>query len=96
MLEAAPSSSKPFTDAAMPAAPDFPPAPDAVKPARALISLSDKTGLEAAARALHDAGVELVSTGGTLRANQLRPVTTILESEAVIAGPDQRLEDGRQ
>ena len=38
----------------MPAAPDFPPAPDAVKPARALISLSDKAGLEAAARALHD------------------------------------------
>ncbi|QYF86779.1 bifunctional phosphoribosylaminoimidazolecarboxamide formyltransferase/IMP cyclohydrolase [Brevundimonas sp. PAMC22021] len=49
----------------MPAAPDFPPAPDAVKPARALISLSDKAGLDDAARALHDAGVELVSTGGT-------------------------------
>ena len=49
----------------MPAAPDFPPAPDAVKPVRALISLSDKTGLEAAARAMHEAGVELVSTGGT-------------------------------
>ena len=49
----------------MPAAPDFPPAPDRVLPARALISLSDKTGLEAAARAMHAAGVELVSTGGT-------------------------------
>jgi len=49
----------------MPAAPDFPPAPDRVKPRRALISLSDKTGLEGAARALHAAGVELVSTGGT-------------------------------
>ncbi len=49
----------------MPAAPAFPPAPDAVRPARALISLSDKTGLEESARALHDAGVELVSTGGT-------------------------------
>lgn len=49
----------------MPAAPDFPPAPDRVVPVRALISLSDKTGLEAAARAMHDAGVELVSTGGT-------------------------------
>lgn len=49
----------------MPAAPDFPPAPDAVKPVRALISLSDKTGLEDAARTLHDLGVELVSTGGT-------------------------------
>ena len=55
----------PDTDAAMPAAPDFPPAPDRVEPKRALISLSDKTGLEDAARTLHDLGVELVSTGGT-------------------------------
>ena len=38
----------------MPAAPDFPPAPDRVKPQRALISLSDKAGLEDAARTLHD------------------------------------------
>ena len=49
----------------MPAAPDFPPAPDRVKPQRALISLSDKAGLEDVARTLHDLGVELVSTGGT-------------------------------
>lgn len=49
----------------MPAAPDFPPTPDRVAPKRALISLSDKAGLEDAARALHAAGVELVSTGGT-------------------------------
>ena len=49
----------------MPAAPDFPPSPDAVRPVRALISLSDKAGLEDAARAMHEAGVELVSTGGT-------------------------------
>ncbi|WP_296816803.1 bifunctional phosphoribosylaminoimidazolecarboxamide formyltransferase/IMP cyclohydrolase [Brevundimonas sp.] len=49
----------------MPAAPDFPPPPDRVTPRRALISLSDKTGLEDAARALHGLGVELVSTGGT-------------------------------
>ena len=49
----------------MPAAPDFPPAPDRVAPQRALISLSDKTGLEDAARTLHGLGVELVSTGGT-------------------------------
>ena len=49
----------------MPAAPDFPPAPDRVKPVRALISLSDKAGLQALARTLHDLGVELVSTGGT-------------------------------
>lgn len=43
-----------------------------------------------------DVVCDLVSTGGTLRANQLVPVTTILESEAVIAGPDQTLDDGRQ
>ena len=49
----------------MPAAPNFPPAPDRLVPRRALISLSDKTGLEETARALHDLGVELISTGGT-------------------------------
>ncbi len=35
---------------------------------RALISVSDKTSLIDFARALHDAGVELVSTGGTSKA----------------------------
>ena len=35
---------------------------------RALLSVSDKTGLVELARALHDAGIELVSTGGTARA----------------------------
>jgi phosphoribosylaminoimidazolecarboxamide formyltransferase/IMP cyclohydrolase len=49
----------------VPAAPNFPLAPDRVAPRRALISVSDKTGLVEAARALADAGVELVSTGGT-------------------------------
>ena len=49
----------------MPAAPNFPPAPDRVAPKRALISVSDKTGLIEAAAALAAAGVELVSTGGT-------------------------------
>ena len=52
----------------MPAAPDFPPAPDRVVPKRALISVSDKTGLVEAARVLAAAGVELVSTGGTRKA----------------------------
>ena len=52
----------------MPAAPDFPPAPDRVALRRALISVSDKTGLIEAARALAAAGVELVSTGGTRKA----------------------------
>jgi phosphoribosylaminoimidazolecarboxamide formyltransferase/IMP cyclohydrolase len=49
----------------MPAAPDFPPSPDLVVARRALISVSDKTGLIETAQALHDLGVELVSTGGT-------------------------------
>ncbi|HEX7776480.1 MAG TPA: bifunctional phosphoribosylaminoimidazolecarboxamide formyltransferase/IMP cyclohydrolase [Parvibaculum sp.] len=35
---------------------------------RALLSVSDKTGLIDFARALHEAGVELVSTGGTAKA----------------------------
>lgn len=37
---------------------------------RALISLSDKTGLEALVKGLHDAGVEIISTGGTAAAIQ--------------------------
>ncbi len=49
----------------MPAAPDYPSAPDLVAPQRALLSVSDKTGLVEAAQVLHAAGVELVSTGGT-------------------------------
>jgi phosphoribosylaminoimidazolecarboxamide formyltransferase/IMP cyclohydrolase len=46
-------------------APQFPPAPDLVRPKRALISVSDKTGLIETAQALVAAGVEIVSTGGT-------------------------------
>jgi phosphoribosylaminoimidazolecarboxamide formyltransferase/IMP cyclohydrolase len=49
----------------LPAAPAYPAAPDHAPIKRALISVSDKTGLVEAARALHEAGVELVSTGGT-------------------------------
>jgi phosphoribosylaminoimidazolecarboxamide formyltransferase/IMP cyclohydrolase len=52
----------------MPAAPDFPPAPDQIPLRRALISVSDKTGLIEAAKALDALGVELVSTGGTAKA----------------------------
>jgi len=52
----------------MPDAPDFPPAPDRVAVKRALISVSDKSGLIEAARALAGLGVELVSTGGTRKA----------------------------
>jgi phosphoribosylaminoimidazolecarboxamide formyltransferase/IMP cyclohydrolase len=52
----------------VPAAPDFPPAPDKVVVKRALLSVSDKTGLVEAAGALAAMGVELVSTGGTKKA----------------------------
>jgi len=44
------------------------PAPDLVPVRRALLSVSDKTGLAEFAAALHRAGVELISTGGTARA----------------------------
>ena len=49
----------------MPAAPDYPQAADLQPIRRALISVSDKTGLIDAAKALVALGVELVSTGGT-------------------------------
>jgi phosphoribosylaminoimidazolecarboxamide formyltransferase / IMP cyclohydrolase len=52
----------------VPAAPDFPPAPARAAVKRALISVSDKTGLVEAARVLAGLGVELVSTGGTRKA----------------------------
>ena len=45
--------------------PRFPPAPDRVRARRALISVSDKSGLVDAARALAALDVEIVSTGGT-------------------------------
>jgi phosphoribosylaminoimidazolecarboxamide formyltransferase/IMP cyclohydrolase len=41
------------------------PAPDQVKIVTALLSVSDKTGIVELARALHEKGVRLVSTGGT-------------------------------
>ncbi len=46
---------------------------------RALISVSDKTGIEAFAKALHEMGVEILSTGGTYRALQKAsiPVTEV-------------------
>lgn len=38
---------------------------------------------------------DLVSSGATLAANQLKPVEVLLESEAVLAGPATSLADGR-
>ena len=48
---------------------------------RALISVYDKTGLEDLARALGDAGVEIVSTGSTAKriADAGVPVTEVAE-----------------
>jgi phosphoribosylaminoimidazolecarboxamide formyltransferase / IMP cyclohydrolase len=58
------------------------PCPQALKtPLSALLSVSDKTGIVEFARALHAAGVKLLSTGGTanlLRDNAL-PVTEVSE-----------------
>ncbi len=44
------------------------PAPDLVQVRRALLSVSDKSGLVEFAAALHKSGVELISTGGTAKA----------------------------
>ncbi|MDX1921643.1 MAG: bifunctional phosphoribosylaminoimidazolecarboxamide formyltransferase/IMP cyclohydrolase [Alphaproteobacteria bacterium] len=44
------------------------PAPDLVKPVRALISVSDKTQLIETAKALRAVGVEILSTGGSAKA----------------------------
>jgi phosphoribosylaminoimidazolecarboxamide formyltransferase/IMP cyclohydrolase len=41
--------------------------PDLLTVRRALISVSDKTGIEDAARAMTERGVEIISTGGTAR-----------------------------
>ncbi|NBX65929.1 MAG: bifunctional phosphoribosylaminoimidazolecarboxamide formyltransferase/IMP cyclohydrolase PurH [Proteobacteria bacterium] len=46
----------------------FPTNTASVKPKRALLSVSDKTGLVELAKALADHGIELVSTGGTHKA----------------------------
>jgi phosphoribosylaminoimidazolecarboxamide formyltransferase/IMP cyclohydrolase len=46
----------------------FPTHHDSVTPKRALLSVSDKTGLIDLARVLHKHGIDLVSTGGTYKA----------------------------
>ncbi|HEX2753385.1 MAG TPA: bifunctional phosphoribosylaminoimidazolecarboxamide formyltransferase/IMP cyclohydrolase PurH, partial [Alphaproteobacteria bacterium] len=62
--------------------------PDAaLKITRALISVSDKTGLDKLADALHAAGVEIISSGGTLKylADHRIPATPI---EQVTGNPE--------
>ncbi len=60
---------------------------------RALLSVYDKTGLVEFARALHDMGVELVSSGGTARAlaDAGIPVTTVEEVTGVAEMLDHRV-----
>ncbi|MDE1171842.1 MAG: bifunctional phosphoribosylaminoimidazolecarboxamide formyltransferase/IMP cyclohydrolase [Verrucomicrobium sp.] len=58
---------------------------------RALLSVSDKTGLADFARVLHQAGVELISTGGTARALReaglpVRDVSEITEFPEMMDG----------
>ena len=43
---------------------------------RALISVYDKTGLEELASGLHAAGVEIVSTGSTVKSSEVRTQVT--------------------
>ena len=47
---------------------NLPPSPDLVKITRALISVSDKTGLVEFGKFLASSGVEILSTGGTRKA----------------------------
>ena len=57
------------------------PAPDRVPAKRALISVSDKTGIVGLAQKLHAAGIQLLSTGGTSKAltEAGLPVTDVSE-----------------
>ncbi len=59
----------------------IPPPTDLMPVRRALISVSDKSGLEPLARALHSHGVAILSTGGTARAIESAgvPVTEVSE-----------------
>ena len=65
---------------------------DAIPITRALISVSDKTGLADLARALVDAGVEIVSTGSTAEA--IRDAGLAVTDVATVTGFPESL-DGR-
>ncbi|MBA2671732.1 MAG: bifunctional phosphoribosylaminoimidazolecarboxamide formyltransferase/IMP cyclohydrolase [Gemmatimonadetes bacterium] len=59
---------------------------------RALLSVSDKTGIDSLAHALHERGVEIISTGGTARAIGEAGIPVVSVSE-VTAFPEML--DGR-
>ena len=66
------------------------PAPDLVPVRRALISVSDKTGLVEFAAALARAGVDLISTGGTLwralQVGHMRSMRSVMRLSEGVAG----------
>jgi phosphoribosylaminoimidazolecarboxamide formyltransferase / IMP cyclohydrolase len=66
--------------------------PDAVKVARALVSVSDKTGLADLAQALDRHGVEILSTGGT--AQHLRDLGHVVKDVSEHTGFPEMM-DGR-
>ncbi len=71
--------------------PGIPMSHHALKPRRALLSVSDKTGILGLAQGLHAAGVELLSTGGTarlLRENDVpvREVSDVTGFPEIMAG----------
>ncbi|NNF59337.1 MAG: bifunctional phosphoribosylaminoimidazolecarboxamide formyltransferase/IMP cyclohydrolase, partial [Rhodothermaceae bacterium] len=71
---------------------DLPPPADRYPVRRALLSVSDKTGLADFARRLHTLGIELLSTGGTARA--LREASLPVTDVADVTGSPELL-DGR-
>ncbi len=76
------------------------PANDGLRPVRrALISVSDKTGIEALGRRLAGCGVELISTGGTARmlreaGLEVRDVSDITGFPEIMAGRVKTLHPG--
>ncbi len=62
---------------------------DVIEPRRALLSVSDKTGIVALARALAARGVEIVSTGGTAAA--LRAAGTPVREVADLTGAPEMM-----
>ena len=55
---------------------------------RALISVSDKTGIVEFAKGLHELGVEIISTGGTMKAISEAGIPVMSVSE--LSGNDGR------
>ena len=55
-----------------------------MKVTRALISVSDKTGVVELGKALADLGIEIISTGGTMRTLKEAGVPVIADRKSVV------------